>query len=219
MSASKLTSQISSFAKDPKRKISRFVAKDDAHDDDIDGGGWTPLNDEPAFNSSQLKHRQAAGGPGVRRTSRTLRGLRQSIIHPKATIKSKAARSTASRLSRVERPFLSQEADLELLHAHEKLEQAEEGMPSRGNLDTEPSSVVCSKKDRVQELEAHRESLRIAWTTGRHVQRVRVVPKGMFSQPKSSTFRIKDGEGKDIGFNWMEWLGQVRNLFRGTRAL
>ena len=219
MSASKLTSQISSFTKDRKRKISRFVSKDDARDNDVDREGWTPLNDEPAFNPSQLKHRHSAGAPGTRRTSRTLRGLRQSIIHPKTTIKSKATKSTASRLSRVERPFLSQEADLEYLHAHDKLEQAKEGMPSQRNLDSEPSSVVCSKKDRVQELEAHRESLRIAWTTGRHVQRVRVILKGSFPHPRSSTFRIRDAKGNDTGFNWMEWLGQVRNLFRRTGTL
>ncbi|KAL2047929.1 hypothetical protein ABVK25_011198 [Lepraria finkii] len=48
-------------------------------------------------------------------------------------------------------------------------------------------------------MEVHRESLRAAWTTRRHVRRVRVVPK---------RYVERDDGGNFVRYDWLGWLGQ-----------
>ncbi|KAI9834551.1 MAG: hypothetical protein M1819_002927 [Sarea resinae] len=162
------------------------------------------LRSNPAFNPDKLmrKNRITVGGP-IDKTLGTLQTVGAAIIHPKQSIKNKATRSTAGYVSRAQHPQLSQKADLEFLKAHSEQRKAAEETGGR-----EPSKQNDGK-EAVEALEDHRERIRVAWTTSRHVDRVRVVPKGQFKCPKISEFTEKDENGNIIRYDWSKWLGYM----------
>lgn len=136
------------------------------------------LESDAAFNLSQLNTEHHSEKGMVAKIQVNLQAVAAGVMHPKQGVKGKATRSTAGRLSRIERPYLSKNMDIELLEAHDNLSWAQSMASSAREISKEeadPWSDDC--KERVQQLEARRESLRAAYTTGRLVQRVRVVPK------------------------------------------
>ena len=174
----------------------------------IEQKGQDSVDNESAAHTDQLGDHQSASSRGSSKISKKLHTLRKGITHPKAIVKSKATKKTAGRLSKIERPFLSKEADLEFLQAHEDLRQTEaKSLPQSADGDT--ASALHTQRDRVRELEADREKLRVHWSTSRHVQRVCVIPKGAFPYPRMEHYKPRDTEGNELGFNKLEWLGQV----------
>lgn len=109
-----------------------------------------------------------------------------------------------------ERPYLGPESDLEFLQAHDNLKHAESSRSSeQGTSDDESNAAVRSHKERFHEIEAHRESLCAAWTTSRHVRRVRVVPKRHIGRPQNEDFARRDEHGKLVRYDLLRWLGHV----------
>ena len=167
----------------------------------------------PAFNPSQLvkKTRMSASG-AADKTLGTLQSASRSIMHPKDAIKSKATKTTAGQLSKIERPYLSQKSDLAFLQAHDDLKRAEGTSPSGHAIsDKEMDFIIGKHKGRIRDMEAYRESLRAAWTTSRHIRRVRVVPKRHLNFPENQYFVERDKEGNFLQYGWLRWLGYVRN--------
>ena len=171
------------------------------------------IKDDPAFNPKILtKHKSsvADGFSGNRNTPSTLRSVAKGLIHPKDAIKGKATKTIAYKLSQAQRPYLSQEADQDLLNAHDDLDEAYSSRSLRNaTSDEEADSIVQNRRNRVKEIEAHRESLRAAWTTSRHVSRVRVVPKRQIDYPIKKNFAEKDSQGRIVRYEWLRWLGCV----------
>lgn len=180
-------------------------------DEEEDAATLDNIRHDPAFNPSQLqKAKDDYVGGTANKTLRALQSAATSVIHPKNAIKSKATKYTASRISKTQRPYLSQKADLEFLHAHDNLERAESTTSSRqGISDESEGAVISSHRDKIREMEAHRESLHAAWTTGEHVKRVRVVPKRHIDFPDDEFFVDRDGNGDVVRYDWLKWLGYV----------
>ena len=167
------------------------------------------LEDNPAFNTSKLhdeRHRTATSKR--EELERTVRSVGRTVIHPIDSIKDKATRATASKLSKAERPYLSRHADLEFLEAHDELDEINlsrsTSQESRGDDDI----LAEERLGRVKSLEAHREGLRAAWTMRRHVERVRVVPKGHFRYPDKALLS-QDGDANYAYSGYLKWLGHV----------
>ena len=179
------------------------------------------LKDNPAFAPSHLtKKRRLRPVKTADKTLKTFHSIGNAIIHPKDAIKSKATKTTANQLSKADRPYLSQKADLEYLQAHDNLKRAESIHSSkRGTSDEEQNDSVGNHRENVRKLEAHRESLRAAWTTSRHVRRVRVVPKRHIDFPDNEFFVERDNNGNIAHYDWMKWLGYVRYPYRLQRSV
>lgn len=64
---------------------------------------------------------------------------------------------------------------------------------------------------KLERLETHRESLRIAYMTSRHIDRVRAVPKRHLEFPKREAFLNKGQDGGVVRFRWERYLGYVRD--------
>ena len=130
------------------------------------------LKHDPAFNPSHLVKRKHDRPSNI--ADKALGGLQsigRSIAHPKDSIKSKATRTTAGQLSKAERPYLSHKSDLDFLEAHDNLRRAESTSSSRQqSSDEQDDPTVLHQKGKIQEMKDHRESLRVAWTTARHVR-------------------------------------------------
>ena len=169
------------------------------------------IDDDPAFNPGKLVKKKRLNGAVTRdKTIGALQSLATTVIHPKKSIKAKVTRTTAGKLSQTERPYLSQRADLEFLEAHDNLSRAESSMSSRiGTSDDGQDTWTDDCRDRVKELEAHRASLLVAWTTSRHIARIRVVPKRHIQFPENQDFIEKDSEGNFKRYQWERWLGYV----------
>ena len=185
-----------------------------ARDDDSEQEerrGLDILGHDPAFNTSHLvKRRRFRPGKSAEKALNTITSIGNAVIHPKDSLKSQATKTTAGQLSKAGRPYLSQKADLEFLQAHDNLKQAESTSSSKqGTSDEDQKSLISGHRDKIREMEAHRESLRAAWTTSRHVRRVRVVPKRHINLPKNDSFVERNASGEVLRYDWLRWLGYV----------
>ncbi len=182
-------------------------AEDDTEEDD---GVLDNIEGNPAFNPDHLVLRQPmnVGGSGDKAAGSiggAIRSAAAAVAHPRSTAKNKVTKTTATQLSKGERPYLSQEADAEFLKAHDDLHRAD---ISSGSLDGESAEAKADAyKDKVGELEGHRESTRVAWITSRHVYRVRVIPNLHLKYPNRSEFEEKTADG--TVHHYGKWLGHV----------
>ncbi|KAL8693187.1 MAG: hypothetical protein Q9218_001931 [Villophora microphyllina] len=168
------------------------------------------LEEDAAFNLKQLDTEHKSDKGLATKAKANLQAVAAGIANPKEAIKGKATRTTAGQLSKVERPYLSTEMDQELLEAHDELSRAQSSASSYqmfSGHDADLSDNEC--KARVERIEAHRESLRAAYTTSTSVQRVRVVPKRHIGYPSHEDFVTK-GEGQgDATRDWLKWIGHL----------
>ena len=218
-------SRLSGLATIAKAKTKKILQIHGATSDQGASEGEGPLSaleHNPAFNCSDLQKRRCfRPGKTAEKTLGTVQTMGRVFVHPKDTIKRGATRTTAGQLSKAERPYLSQKANLEFLQAHDDLKQAESiGSSRQVTSDDEEDDYIDKQQDKVREMEAHRESLRVAWTTSRHVRRVRVVPKRHVNVPENEYFVERNEGGELVRYDWLKWLGYVcRFLQRSLPAL
>ncbi len=176
------------------------------------------IEDDPAFSPSKLAssqkvdqmNKKIADGTSHQKASGILRSIANGIIHPKETIKSKVTKATAAKLSDTQRPYLSQEADLEFLDAHKEAGSARPSSRRTVSNISQPGSLNESCEAKFHEMKAYRESLQVAWTMNRHVSRVRVVPQRHMEFRDLSYFAKRDTQGRLVRFDILKWLGYVR---------
>ena len=216
---------LSNLTRGTKEKTKKLFKLDGAvGDEQSEDMEESPLNDtenDPALQSSQLiKKKRSQPGKTVDKTRGAIQTMRNAVVHPVKSAKSTATRTTAGQLSKVERPFLSQEADIEFLRAHDNLKRAESSRSSSKQdlSDEDQESLIDSHRDQIREMEEHRESLRVAWTTTRYVRRVRVVPKRHINFPDNECFVERDECGDFVRYDWLTWLGYVRLHTYGRQA-
>ena len=208
----KRLSGLTSRTKAKTKKILRIKSTNDGDSESEEDGPLGTLEHNPAFNPSVLqKRRHFRPGKTAGKAIGAIQTIGNAVVHPKHAITQGATRTAAGQLSKAERPYLSQKSNLELLQAHDDLQQAESTSSSRQvTSDEEQDTLVASRRERIKEMEAHRESLQAAWTTSRHVRRVRVVPKRHIKFPDKEYFVERDENGNVLGYDWLSWLGYVR---------
>ncbi|KAJ9629558.1 hypothetical protein H2203_001932 [Taxawa tesnikishii (nom. ined.)] len=183
---------------DAKEKTKRILHLGKAenlgdNEDDIEGNPRQAIDDDPAFDPSKLtgqKHVNA--GSTADKALGTLKASAKAVINPRSAAKRKAATKVAVQ----DRPYLSQENDLEYLQAHEDLSKAKSSAASSDETDEEEEIDVEETRNKVQALDALRESRKVAWMTGRHMYRARVIPKVDLEPPHREDFYVCD---KDTG--------------------
>lgn len=210
----KRLSGLTSRAKAKTKKILKMKGTTDDQSDSEEEGPLSMLEHNPAFNSSDIrKRRRFRPGKTAEKALGTMQTVGRVFVHPKDTIKKGATRTTAGQLSKAERPYLSQKANLDFLQAHDDLKQAESTSSSKqATSDEEQDDSIVSQRDKLKEMEEHRESLRVAWVTSRHVRRVRVVPKRHINFPEDESFIERDEREQVIRYDWLKWLGYVRYI-------
>ena len=169
------------------------------------------ITDDPAFNPGAIKNqRRRSKREGAKAALDSVSSFATSLSSPKDAIKGKATRTTAGKLSKAERPYLSHDADMEFLEANDNLSRAESSLSSRQVAsDEELEDLIDSHRDKINGMKAHRESLRLGHATSRHVRRVRVIPKRHLEFPNHEAFR-SHGEGGDrTRCEWLKWTGYV----------
>ena len=188
-----------------KKLLKLNGAQADEHSENKEEDPLEHVEHNPAFNSSRLiKKKRFRPAKTTHKTLGAIQSIGSAIVHPVQSAKSTATRTTASQLSKTERPFLSQKADIEYLQAHDNFKRVESISSSKqGMLDEEQES----HRDKIREMEEHRENLHAAWTTSRHV--VRVVAKRRIDFPDNEYFVERDEHGDFVRYEWLKWLGYV----------
>lgn len=131
------------------------------------------------------------------------------VIHPMHHPKSKAAGALTAA---TEHPFLSEEADHELLQAHDEMKKA---TPAPFSDNQQAWDELGEKREKFDKLQNDRQARQDAWVLGKHVDRVRVVPLRLIDYPKGSDFHEYDSDGEHVRWQWERYVGHVRcsNLF------
>ena len=206
------TAKLRGIGHKAKDKAKRLLSVNDTKVLAGDGEVLKGIRRDPAFSPSSLKDIQRRSKRGSATSAAASLGSAGSLIaHPVEAIKSKATRTTAGKLAKVQRPLLSKDADLDFLEAHDELDRVESTRTSKHvTSDDDRDSLVEEQKEKIEQLKAQRESLRVAWTTTRFVKRVRVVPKRHLEFPERKAF-VKDASEKKLWarYDWLKWIGHV----------
>ena len=178
----------------------------DLKDDQTHDRVLSNIDDDAAFHPSQVTDeadkQQQKPGSTVDKTLHNLHSVGRAIIHPQKTAESKAHRKTAQELARMQRPQLSDAADLEFLEA--------QGALDTGTKDTsvDSDSAGLSNREKADLLEAHRDSTLVAWTT-KHIDRAASIHKLQIKWPDAEAFIQRDEKGNVARYRWERWLGYV----------
>ncbi|KAI5204423.1 hypothetical protein E4T39_03498 [Aureobasidium subglaciale] len=167
------------------------------HLDGRDDDPYKDIRRDPAFDPSQLVSQK----PSL--SSRIAGGFTNGVkivVHPKDAAKQIAASKAAIR----DRPYLSEEADKEFLDAHESLSRARTSA-SRTNTSGD-HEAVDDQLERVQRIEALRQSRKVAWTSSRHFRRAVVFPKREFPTPAKEDFTYIDSKTGERRVRYLAWL-------------
>lgn len=83
-----------------------------------------------------------------------------------------------------------------------------ENVPSQGLTDEDNAEI---QRKKVELLEAHRQSITVAWITSRHIKGVRLSPSKITDFPRFDDERFveRDENGAEIRFKWERFIGQV----------
>ena len=188
--------------KDDSPRIAKRDEEEDGIDEALNRRETLGLPESPGHKSTARKISD--------KTKNSLHSAASAVAHPRQTVKNKVTRTAASKISTVQRSRPSRSANVELLEAYDSLSRVESSKSSRhATSDDETEEIdTTAHRERIANLEAARESARVAWATS-HVRRVRVVPKGEVKLPKTDEF-LKDAQKKSMSnVNWLEWLGHV----------
>ena len=217
MSASTTRKRLSKITRGTKAKTKKLFKLDgavgDQQSENVEKSPPNVIKNDNALHSSQSpKRKRFRPGKTAERTLGAIQNISNAVAHPVKAAKSTATRTTAGQLSKAERPFLSQEADIEFLRAHDNLERAESSRSSSKQdvFDEDQESLIGSHRDKIREMEEHRESLRVAWTTSRHVRRVRAIRKRHFNFPGDECSMERNARGDFVRYDWLTWFGHVR---------
>lgn len=160
------------------------------------------IEDNPAFNPDKVFGPQRMDiGSTLDKVAGGLHVAGSAVLHPKLYAKRKAA----TKLATAEQPYLSLEADRALLNAYDELGRAQSSISDT----SEDEESVQRLQKVVDDIEAHRESMRVSWTTSRFVHRVRVMPEPAVRFPKIEDFREVDQGGNLVRFQWEKWIGHL----------
>ncbi|KAF7875256.1 hypothetical protein EAF04_002428 [Stromatinia cepivora] len=166
------------------------------------------INQSPAFDAGKVLNTSRVGnGSRIERTKNILQGTADAIVHPVASVKSKATRKTAGKLAK-SRPYLSNQAKFDFLEAHDELQQARDDQHNSEDegVNEENLSKIDHYEKKVQAIERSREEIRVAWVTDRHVHRVRAVDKTPSPFPSDQYFEGPDDHGY-TEFKWGKYIG------------
>ncbi|KAI9731937.1 MAG: hypothetical protein M1834_004388 [Cirrosporium novae-zelandiae] len=202
-----LTRQVEQKSKNIACSLSRIHNGDHAH-----GRSRHDLHSDPAFNPNQLLPNQRPPLRNTRARARTAaKKMAATVKNPKKAIKVSVKEQTAGKLSIAPRPYLGSQADQEFLKLQDEhsLQRAIINDSSHATSKNGDKATKAMPEAKVNNLEEHRNQLQVAWITGKHVNRVRVVPYREIEYPRWQDYQQFGRDGKLIRHQWEKWLGHL----------
>ena len=177
---------------------------------------YADLDNNPAFDPSHLVgNRMVTVGGTADKILGTIQTTGKIIAHPRHAAKRKAA----SKMAVQDRPYLSQNADIEYLDAHADLSRAQSSHEDDMSDDELTSVNLERTQRRVEHLDDVRDGRKVAWLTGRHIHRVMVLPKREPVPPKKENFYIIDPETGKRRFDAYSYVSENTRYLLKTFAI
>lgn len=174
-------------------------------DEAEDGIYLDSLTENAAFNTSKVfNNGDHDDRSPLRQSMHKVHEAARAAAHPRETLKRKAA----GRVTLHENPFVTAEADAELLAAHDELQEAK--ISASGTSDDDHRET--EKQDRYNALEKDRDSMRAAWVTGKHVKRARVMRVDQIPYPRRNDYWSHSALQRSR-FEWERYVAHVRMIF------
>lgn len=185
-----------------KRRISPEEV--DAEENENFDNPYVDIQDNPAFQPAELISNQRITVGGTKdRALASIATAGKALLHPGHAIKRKAATKVAVQ----DQPYMSQNADLEYLNAHDNVARARSSCENSSGGDIlGDNERLQHRLDRVQELEDLRESRKVAWITSRHIERAVVVQKRELPTPRKEDYYLVDEKTGNRHLDWQAWL-------------
>ena len=204
--------RVRNLARRTKEKTKSILKLDDASEPDSESE-WKDgdIFADPAFNPNIVLDAPSPrrDKEGVSDAKEKLIAVRTVLAHPRRAIRDKATKSTAGQMSKVQRPFLSGDQDHDLLAAHDNLSQVRSSRSSYHTGDSDAGGEdEFRARLKVEQVEENRDSAKIAWVIGRHVQRVRRVQKRSDRPRKQHFMEAGPGAG-ERQVRWDKWIGKL----------
>jgi hypothetical protein len=197
-----------------ERGVARFLDEKQSRNKDV---SLKNTIDDPAFHPRSAKQRQlehAQRNSPTAKAKIAVEAAAATLVHPKRTIRAKAKRVAAGKISSIQKPHSLPTTGVELLQAYDAYSHSESSRSSEYTSDSQISEneairrkTKAKKRARLAQLQAQRESMRVAWIT-RHIDRVRVVPKEHLKYPHKQAFHEKDEKDKTL-FRCGRWIGHL----------
>lgn len=186
----------------PKRTLLRMDILSNKDDQmDADGADIEGITDNPAFNTGKVFRKEREGPTGkAARAVDSVKSATRAVTHPRQHGKEKAAR----RMQPSQHPFLTAEADRELLQAHDDISISQDSSQETGGADD-----TLAQRDRLAAVEKERNAMRNAWITSRHVKRARAVTTGQMQRPRLADYRTLDGDGNQHHVDWGRYIAHM----------
>jgi len=156
-----------------------------------DDSPYAELDNNPAFDPNHLigDKRVTVGGTADKIMG-AVYAAGKAVAHPGTAAKKKAAGKVAIQ----DRPYLSQQADLDYLDAHANLSRAESSRSRTSDDEDENFPGLEESQARVAHLDDVRDGRKVAWLTSKHMHRVVVTPKREPIPPNKDEFYVLDPE-------------------------
>ena len=200
------------LARKTKEKGKDLLNPDDKEVPDHDA--VDQIASDPAFNPSLvLDPSPLTPKKDVRSSTKSeLKSAVHAIAHPRQAIQGKATRSAAGKLSRAQRPFLSIEQDKNLLAVHDEVDRLSSSRSSTcPRIPAGTAHAIDGEEEaarrKLASLEEQRTSLHVAWTLGKHVDRVKIVQARVSKPLTRDDFVETTSSGEPGRFQWERWLG------------
>ena len=203
---------------DSIRKARDKLRHDSGHsvdlEDDVDSKNMgDAMTNNTVFNDDAMPSK---GKPEERSKLRKMKDKAKNIAHVTAHPRQAIQGAATKKIIANERPWLDHQAgaDVELLDAHDTLEEARVH-PGQSAGAPGVAGTVEDAKDHVKNLQLEREELKVAWHLTRYVRRARVV-RWPVSMPPTNTYRQYDSVGRPKRFFWTKWIGHVCKIYEYT---
>jgi hypothetical protein len=162
----------------------------------------------PVFNPlNTINDKPATVGQKTSKIPGKVHQISHNILHPVSAVKEK----TSSQLGVSEKPYLTDDANKDLLHAHKELETAKAAQSVEVGQGTDQMDGWNAEIDAVQD---YHEKRRVAWTSSRFIHRVRVAGTKSLEFPVLSSYLTP---GKSYNYEWNAWFRDLGLFIRQPR--
>ncbi|PQE29214.1 hypothetical protein CJF30_00004276 [Rutstroemia sp. NJR-2017a BBW] len=166
--------------------------------------------DDLAFNPSKLTSKSTPKHTWKdEENSNVFQDVMHAIIHPRASAKSRTRKKTAAYMADNQHTLTRNEY-LDFLDEHNELEDLEDDLHESDSeiAKLEKQEDIDQHKRNIEKIEKTINSIRVAWITGRHVERVRAVDHRPPPYPGDEYFETADEHGY-TEFHWENWISHV----------
>lgn len=198
--------RVKNLGHEAKTRAKRFLRKRrlspeevEAEEDEDHDNPYVDIQGNAAFEPGRpIKNNRITVGGTTDRTIGGVYAAAKAVLHPGTAIKRKAATKIAVQ----DRPYLSQNADLEYLEAQDNLARAMSSCENNSGDDER----LERHRDKVQELDDLRESKKVAWITSRHVERAVVVVRRELPPPNKEEYYVINEQTGERRLDIKAWL-------------